>query len=367
MTTRHWVERDARRRVARLHPDGGLCATTRPIVVERAEGHELIDVDGKRYLDAISSLWVTTLGHRVPELDDGAPRADSDRVAHSTLLGNGNTRGDRAGRGARARSSRSTIRTSCSPPTARPRSSRRSRSRSSTGRTRRRGRDAATSRSATPTTATRSARSRSATAASAPTSSIRCASRCCARPGSTTRRACEARRTMVREHADELAAVVVEPLVQGAAGMQLGRPERLRSAGARRARSPTCCSSATRSPPASGAPARCSRPNSAGSAPTSCVSARASPAATCRCRRPSPTGASSTRSSARTSAAHPLPRSLVRRERARRGRRAPPSRAARRTGRPRRTSRARSAQLASSLDDRIAPLAAGGRGPARAG
>lgn len=59
-----------------------------PIIVERAEGHELIDVDGRRYLDAISSLWVTTLGHRVPELDD-AIRVQLDRVAHSTLLGNG--------------------------------------------------------------------------------------------------------------------------------------------------------------------------------------------------------------------------------------------------------------------------------------
>jgi len=60
-----------------------------PLIVERAEGRELIDVDGKRYLDAISSLWVTTLGHRVPELD-AALREQIDRVAHSTLLGNGN-------------------------------------------------------------------------------------------------------------------------------------------------------------------------------------------------------------------------------------------------------------------------------------
>ena len=42
-----------------------------PVIVERAEGRELIDVDGNRYLDAISSLWVTTLGHGVPELDAG--------------------------------------------------------------------------------------------------------------------------------------------------------------------------------------------------------------------------------------------------------------------------------------------------------
>lgn len=60
-----------------------------PVIVESAEARELIDVDGNRYLDAISSLWVTTLGHRVPELD-AAARDQLDRVAHSTLLGNGN-------------------------------------------------------------------------------------------------------------------------------------------------------------------------------------------------------------------------------------------------------------------------------------
>jgi adenosylmethionine-8-amino-7-oxononanoate aminotransferase len=60
-----------------------------PVIIERAEGRELVDVEGRRYLDAISSLWVTTLGHRVPELDE-ALRAQLDRVAHTTLLGNGN-------------------------------------------------------------------------------------------------------------------------------------------------------------------------------------------------------------------------------------------------------------------------------------
>jgi adenosylmethionine---8-amino-7-oxononanoate aminotransferase len=60
-----------------------------PVIVESAEGHELVDVDGRRYLDAISSLWVTTLGHRVPELDQTV-RDQLDRVAHSTMLGNGN-------------------------------------------------------------------------------------------------------------------------------------------------------------------------------------------------------------------------------------------------------------------------------------
>jgi adenosylmethionine---8-amino-7-oxononanoate aminotransferase len=60
-----------------------------PVVVAAAEGRELIDVDGRRYLDAISSLWVNTLGHRVPELDQ-ALRDQIDRVAHTTMLGNGN-------------------------------------------------------------------------------------------------------------------------------------------------------------------------------------------------------------------------------------------------------------------------------------
>jgi adenosylmethionine-8-amino-7-oxononanoate aminotransferase len=61
-----------------------------PVVVDRAEGHELIDADGNRYLDAISSLWVNTMGHRVPELD-AALVEQAGKVAHSTMLGNGNT------------------------------------------------------------------------------------------------------------------------------------------------------------------------------------------------------------------------------------------------------------------------------------
>ncbi len=57
-----------------------------PLIIARAEGNELIDVDGRRYLDGVSSLWVTIHGHRRREIDD-AIRAQLDRVAHSTLLG----------------------------------------------------------------------------------------------------------------------------------------------------------------------------------------------------------------------------------------------------------------------------------------
>lgn len=83
-----WIERDVD---AVWHGFTQMAAypQNRPVIVERAEGRELIDVEGRRYLDAISSLWVTTLGHHVPELD-AAIREQLDRVAHSTLLGNGN-------------------------------------------------------------------------------------------------------------------------------------------------------------------------------------------------------------------------------------------------------------------------------------
>lgn len=57
-----------------------------PLIIERADGNYLIDDLGNRYFDGVSSLWVTVHGHRRRELDD-AIRAQLDRVAHSTLLG----------------------------------------------------------------------------------------------------------------------------------------------------------------------------------------------------------------------------------------------------------------------------------------
>ncbi|HEY2956773.1 MAG TPA: adenosylmethionine--8-amino-7-oxononanoate transaminase [Actinomycetota bacterium] len=86
--SRSWVDRDAAR-VWHGFTQMASYAGNLPVIVERAEGNELVDVDGRRYLDAISSLWVSTLGHRVPELD-AALVEQVGRVAHSTLLGNGN-------------------------------------------------------------------------------------------------------------------------------------------------------------------------------------------------------------------------------------------------------------------------------------
>ena len=90
LTSAHdrWVDRDAAV-VWHGFTQMSTYATNRPVIVDYAEGRELVDVDGTRYLDAISSLWVTTLGHRVPELD-AAAREQLDRVAHTTMLGNGN-------------------------------------------------------------------------------------------------------------------------------------------------------------------------------------------------------------------------------------------------------------------------------------
>jgi len=87
-TAKDWVDRDAAV-VWHGFTQMSTFGDNEPIIVERSEGHELIDVDGNRYLDAISSLWVNTLGHCIPELDD-AIRSQLALGAHSTMLGNGN-------------------------------------------------------------------------------------------------------------------------------------------------------------------------------------------------------------------------------------------------------------------------------------
>jgi adenosylmethionine-8-amino-7-oxononanoate aminotransferase len=56
------------------------------LIVDRAEGTDLIDIDGNRYIDGVSSLWCNVHGHRHPRID-AAVRDQLDRVAHSTMLG----------------------------------------------------------------------------------------------------------------------------------------------------------------------------------------------------------------------------------------------------------------------------------------
>ncbi|HTT93145.1 MAG TPA: adenosylmethionine--8-amino-7-oxononanoate transaminase [Solirubrobacterales bacterium] len=57
-----------------------------PLMIERGEGVYLYDVDGNRYIDGTSSLWCNVHGHRHPDLDRAA-REQLDKVAHSTMLG----------------------------------------------------------------------------------------------------------------------------------------------------------------------------------------------------------------------------------------------------------------------------------------
>ena len=57
-----------------------------PLIIERGKGSYLIDTEGKRYLDGISSIWVNLHGHRHPTLDR-AIKGQLNKLAHSSLFG----------------------------------------------------------------------------------------------------------------------------------------------------------------------------------------------------------------------------------------------------------------------------------------
>jgi adenosylmethionine---8-amino-7-oxononanoate aminotransferase len=86
-TTAQWQAWDADHVWHPFTPMTEYAADGNPVIVA-AEGFELIDTEGRRYLDGVSNLWCNVHGHRVPELDDALKR-QVDRVAHSTLLGMG--------------------------------------------------------------------------------------------------------------------------------------------------------------------------------------------------------------------------------------------------------------------------------------
>lgn len=56
------------------------------VIIESGKGCVLTDIRGKQYLDGVSSLWVTVHGHRKKELDAAVVR-QLKKIAHSTLLG----------------------------------------------------------------------------------------------------------------------------------------------------------------------------------------------------------------------------------------------------------------------------------------
>jgi adenosylmethionine-8-amino-7-oxononanoate aminotransferase len=62
-----------------------------PVIIERGEGYYLMDTEGRRYIDGVSSLWCNVHGHNVRMIDE-AIRRQLDEIAHSTLLGLGQSR-----------------------------------------------------------------------------------------------------------------------------------------------------------------------------------------------------------------------------------------------------------------------------------
>ncbi|MGL4550005.1 MAG: adenosylmethionine--8-amino-7-oxononanoate transaminase [Gemmataceae bacterium] len=89
MVSRDELERWDREHVWHPFTPMKAYADERPLIIAEARGCLLIDLDGNEYLDGTSSLWCNVHGHRVPELDD-ALREQIGRVAHTTLLGQAN-------------------------------------------------------------------------------------------------------------------------------------------------------------------------------------------------------------------------------------------------------------------------------------
>lgn len=60
--------------------------TEEPLIIEKGKGVYLWDIDGNRYFDGYSSLWVNIHGHRKIEIDR-AIETQLKEIAHSTFLG----------------------------------------------------------------------------------------------------------------------------------------------------------------------------------------------------------------------------------------------------------------------------------------
>lgn len=60
------------------------------LLIEEGQGATLVDIDGNHYLDGSASLWCNVHGHRHPRLDQ-AIIAQLNRVAHTTNLGLSNS------------------------------------------------------------------------------------------------------------------------------------------------------------------------------------------------------------------------------------------------------------------------------------
>ncbi len=80
------VELDKRRLWHPYTPMEDYRRSVDPLVIERASGSRLVDVDGSEYLDGNASWWVSTLGHNHPRLV-AALKGQADRLCHTALAG----------------------------------------------------------------------------------------------------------------------------------------------------------------------------------------------------------------------------------------------------------------------------------------
>jgi adenosylmethionine-8-amino-7-oxononanoate transaminase len=85
MNTNEWISKD---RKYIWHPFTQMkdWQTDEALVIEKGEGCYLIDTEGRRYLDGVSSLWCNVHGHRVKELDRAIEK-QLKKISHTTFLG----------------------------------------------------------------------------------------------------------------------------------------------------------------------------------------------------------------------------------------------------------------------------------------
>lgn len=57
-----------------------------PLIIKKGKGVYLYDIYNRKYIDGVSSLWLTVHGHQKKELDN-AVKSQLKKIAHSTLLG----------------------------------------------------------------------------------------------------------------------------------------------------------------------------------------------------------------------------------------------------------------------------------------
>ncbi|MBT3606275.1 MAG: adenosylmethionine--8-amino-7-oxononanoate transaminase [Candidatus Latescibacteria bacterium] len=60
-----------------------------PLIITKGDGVYLEDIDGNRYMDGYASVWCNVHGHQVPQIDQ-AIKEQLDQIAHSTFLGASN-------------------------------------------------------------------------------------------------------------------------------------------------------------------------------------------------------------------------------------------------------------------------------------